>query len=238
MNPSKHLDPVSREMQNAFVDGQLDAAEWTALLERIGGDAQLRHEICELRTTKDMVRSAYGSLAPRARRLTAPGGWRGWGIAATLVIAVAAGWVSHGLLDRGRDWSGAVQRAAALPGVSENRVLVHVASGGDDTLAGALDEVEDLLRVARASGRALQVEIVANSRGLDLLRAGVSPQSGRVEALRREYPNLAFLACNQAIERLNERGVTVELLPGVHVVSSALEQVVKRLHGGWVYIRV
>jgi len=238
MNTSNHPEPVSQEMQNAFVDGQLDAAEWTAMLERIGGDADLRREICELRTTKDMVRSAYGGLAPRARRLTATGGWRGWGMAATLVIAVAAGWVAHGLVDSGRNWSGAVQRAAALPAVSENRVLLHVASGGDKTLAGALDEVEDLLRVARASGRPLQVEIVANSQGLDLLRAGVSPQSARVEALRREYPNLAFLACNRAIERLNEHGIRVELLPGVHVVSSALDQVVKRLQGGWVYIRV
>lgn len=238
MSAIQYGDGVSREMQNAFVDGELDTAEWTAMLERMGSDPELRREICELRATKDMVRSAYEGVTPRARRVTATGGWRGWGMAATLVIAVAAGWVAHGLVDSGRNWSGAVQRAAGLPGVSENRVLLHVASGGDKTLAGALDEVEDLLRVARASGRPLQVEIVANSQGLDLLRAGVSPQSARVEAMRREYPNLAFLACNRAIERLNEHGIRVELLPGVHVVSSALDQVVKRLQGGWVYIRV
>jgi intracellular sulfur oxidation DsrE/DsrF family protein len=237
MNPSNHLDPVSREMQNAFVDGQLDAAEWTAMLERIGADAELRRDICELRATKDMVRSAYSGVVPRARRPAAKGGWRSWGIAATLVVAVAAGWVSHGLVDSGREWSGAVQRAAALPGVSENRVLVHVASGGDERLARTLDEVEDLLRSARASGRALQVEVVANSTGLDLLRVDASPYHARVATLRGEYSNLTFLACNQAIERLHERGVTVELLPGVHVTSSALELVVKRLHGGWVYIR-
>ena len=73
-------------MQNAFVDGQLDAAEWTTMLERIGADAELRREICELRATKDMVRNAYAGVKPRARRVAAvAAGWRGWGLAATLV---------------------------------------------------------------------------------------------------------------------------------------------------------
>lgn len=237
MSTSKHLDPVSREMQNAFVDGQLDAAEWTAMLERIGADAELRRDICELRATKDMVRSAYSGVAPRAGRVTATRGWRGWGIAATLVVAVAAGWIGHALFDRGRDSTIQRQGATALRDVSENRVLVHIASGGDERLASVLDEVEDLLRSARASGRAVEVEIVANSTGLDLLRVDASNQRARVAALRGEYSNLTFLACNQAIERLHEQGVRVRLLPGVHVTSSALELVVKRLHGGWVYIR-
>lgn len=237
MNTSHNLDPVSREMQNAFVDGQLDAAEWTAMLERIGADAELRREICELRATKDMVRSAYAGVAPRARRVAAPSGWRGWGIAATLVVAVAAGWIGHAQVNGAHDWNGVAQRGVVLPGVSENHVLVHIALGGDERLARALDEVEDLLRSARASGRAVQVEVVVNSTGLDLLRVDASPYRARVAALRGEYSNLTFLACNQAIERLHERGVRVRLLPGVHVTSSALELVVKRLHGGWVYIR-
>jgi len=241
MNTSNHSDPVSREMQNAFVDGELDAAEWTAMLERIGTDVALRHEICELRTTKDMVRGAYGGVAPRACRVAGPGGWRGWrgwGIAATLVACVGAGWLAHALVDAGRVPAGVPSGAVALRAVEADRILVHVSSGQRESMQSALDEVEGLLRSARASGRTVEVEIVANSGGLDLLRSDASPYRLRVAALRGAYPNLTFFACNQAIERLRERGVMVELLPGVHVAPSALDQVVKRLHAGWIYIRV
>lgn len=237
MNRENHPGDVSREMQSAFVDGQLDAAEWGAMLERIGADPTLRREICELRATKDMVRSAYAGLAPSRHVRLRSARWRGWGIAALLVACVAAGWIGHALVGFG-DASGREGRGVAtLHGIPADRVLVHVSSGNRETLATALDEVEDLLRGARSEGRKIRVEIVANSTGLDLLRLNASPYRARVAALRHEFPNLTFVACHQTIERLREHGVAVELLPGVQVAPSALDQVVKRLQGGWVYIR-
>lgn len=227
---------VSREMQNAFVDGQLDATEWTAMLERIAADAALRLDICELRATKDMVRGAYADVKPRVRCAAAAFGWRSWGLAAMLLASVAAGWLGHALLETNRVPGGA-SGAASLRDIDANRILVHVSSGQRESMQTALDEVEDLLRGARATGRTVEVEIVANSTGLDLLRTDASPFLVRIGLLRREYPNLTFVACNQTIERLRDRGVTVELLPGVNVAPSALDQVVKRLQGGWVYIR-
>lgn len=235
MSTNEQSGAVSREMQNAFVDGQLDAAEWTALLERIGADAELRREICELRATKDMVRGAYANLVPQRRAAPAVRGWRGWALAASLVASLALGWIAHSLLDAGQ--ASDRRGAAALRGISADRVLVHVSSGSRETMATALDEVEDLLRSARSAGRKIEVEIVANSSGLNLLRAKTSPHLTRVAALRRDYPNLSFVACHQTIERLREKGVAVDLLPGVQVAPSALDQVVKRLQGGWVYIR-
>lgn len=236
MNSKTHRDDVSREMQNAFVDGQLDAAEWEAMLERVGADAELRREICELRAVKDMVRSAYVGAMPRRRETRARSNWRRWGIAATLVAGIAAGWLGHASLDATHEQT-ALSGAKALRSIDADRILVHVSSGERASLQTTLDEVEDLLRTARSANRSVEVEIVANSTGLDLLRADASPDLARVKAMRREYPNLTFFACSQTIERLRERGVTVELLPGVHVAPSALDQVVKRLHGGWVYIR-
>jgi intracellular sulfur oxidation DsrE/DsrF family protein len=234
MSSPKPLEEVSREMQNAFVDGQLDAVEWTAMLERIGQDAALRRDICELRAAKDMVCGAYADVKPVVREHARSRGWRGWGMAALLVACVAAGWTGHALIGAGGSPG---EGAAALRDVSADRILVHVSSGSRETLGTALDEVEDLLRGARVAGRSVEVEIVANSTGLDLLRVDASPFLERVATLRRHYPNLTFVACNQTIERLREAGVAVELLPGVHVAPSALDQVVKRLQGGWVYIR-
>lgn len=236
MSTAKYSNDVSREMQNAFVDGQLDAPEWSAMLERIGADAELRREICELRAAKDMVRDAYAGVNPPHGHAAVTAGWRGWGMAAMLVAGVAAGALSYALLDASRG-STRMSGAAALRSIDADRILVHVSSGERASLQTTLDEVEDLLRTARLANRRVEVEIVANSTGLDLLRSDASPYLARVGALRREYPNLTFFACNQTIERLRERGVTVNLLPGVHVAPSALDQVVKRLHGGWVYIR-
>ena len=220
---------VSPEMQNAFVDGELDAADWT----RLGRDAELRRELCELRAMKDMVRSAYAGVKAQGHPHRSPPGRRA--LAAGLVAALlGAGWIAQSWMVPAPRLAG---DPALRPAVSASHVLVHVSSGQPETLATALDEIEDLLRVAKAAGRALELEVVANSSGLDLLRAGASPHAARVSALRLRYPNLAFIACNQSIDRMRERGVTVELLPGVQVAPSALDQVVKRMQSGWAYIR-
>jgi GNAT superfamily N-acetyltransferase len=170
MSTANHSNNVSREMQNAFVDGQLDAAEWSAMLERIGADAELRREICELRAAKDMVRDAYAGVNPRQRRVAVAAGWRGWGLAAMLLAGIAAGALGHALLDASRE-SAQVSNAAALRSIDANRILVHVSSGERASLQTTLDEVEDLLRTARLANRSVEVEIVANSTGLDLLRS-------------------------------------------------------------------
>lgn len=107
---------------------------------------------------------------------------------------------------------------------------------GEEALATALDEVEGLLRSARAERRAIEVEIVANSSGLDLL-ADASPYARRVAALRKEYPNLGLVACGQTIARRRAGGLEVNLVPGTAIAPSALEQVIERLRSGWIYVR-
>jgi intracellular sulfur oxidation DsrE/DsrF family protein len=220
---------VSREMQNAFVDGQLDAADWTALVERMGGDEALRRQLCELRTLKDMVKGAYADArpsraAPAAQR-------RGWARAAGLALVFAlAGWLAHDATDRGH-------APAELRGVSAGGIVVHVASSRGEVVDTVLQEVEDYLRDARAAGRKVKVEIVANQTGLDILRADKSAYAKRLERLRAAYPNLTYIACHQTADRLRDKGVAVKLLPGVQFAPTALDEIVKRMQQGWVYIR-
>ena len=97
--------------------------------------------------------------------------------------------------------------------------------------------MEDLLRAARIEERSIKVEIVANREGLDLLRARVSPYADRLAELRARYANLELVACGQTVRKLRERGASVELLPGTEVAPSALDEVVRRLRDGWVYVR-
>lgn len=237
---------VSEEMQNAFVDGQLDAAEWASVTERLERDELLREQVCELRTLKDMLRHAY-AVPPMPQERTRLAAWPGWKTLAAASVAFAVlGWFGNAW------WAGAPAldpaSAYALRGdwhalrgdwrsLEANRVLVHVSSGNREALGTALEEVEDLLRSARADRRNIEVEIVANSSGIDLLRAAASPHAQRIASLRREYSNLSLVACGQTLARLRESGKPVDLLPGTAVAPSALEQVIKRLQGGWVYVR-
>ena len=220
---------VSQEMQNAFVDGQLDAADWTALVERMGRDEALRRSVCELRTLKDMTRSAYADVHS-GRAASVPDRARWARVAAVALAFAATGWLAHDALAPGRVLT-------ELRGVAADRILVHIASSRGEVVDPALQEVEDYLHDARAAGRPVKVEIVANSTGMDILRADTSAYAARLERLRAAYPNLTYIACNQTADRLREKGATVTLLPGVQVAPTALDEIVKRMQEGWVYIR-
>ena len=67
---------VSDEMLGAFVDGQVDRAEWAGIAQAVEGDAALREEVCRLRATKEMVRHAPGGSRwwPRACSSRSRGG--------------------------------------------------------------------------------------------------------------------------------------------------------------------
>ena len=159
-------------------------------------------------------------------------------VAALCVLSAATGWLGHSRLSEiAANDEVALAAGGGLRHMTGEKILVHVSSARAESMATALEEVEDTLRAARARGRGIEVEIVANSAGLALLRADVSPHARKIAALRALYPNLTLIACNQTIDRLRENGVQVTLLPGVEVAPSALEQVVKRLQAGWVYVR-
>lgn len=244
---------LSDEMQGAFVDGQLDARENAEWLERMGSDPRLRDQVCRTRLVKEMVRAAYRDAAPPSAPREPPR--RRPAAAALLAVALVAalvGWQAHRWLPGGLAsalaWATApddpVQRAGlvgssleAVRQASADHVLVHIASSDTGHVGPALDGIEGLLRDARAAGRPVAVEVIANIGGIDLLRVGASPYPARIAALQAAYPELSFIACGQTLERLRERGATVQLLPGVRRASSALDQVVRRLQEGWVYVK-
>jgi hypothetical protein len=237
---------VSEEMLGAFVDGQLDGADWAAVAQAVDGDERLREEVCRLRTVKELVRHAYAE--PRTRPARELGRRRaGWlGLAASSLAFAMAGWFGHAQWNSPPALDAA--SAYALRGdwhslhgdwgsLQEGKVLVHVSSSGREALSAALDEVEDLLRDAAARGRNLELEIVANGPGLDLFRASDAQLAGRLADLRRAHPRVSFVACGQTIDRRRATGQAVELIEGTQVATSALNEVVERLRAGWIYVR-
>jgi len=237
-------DNVSYDRLNALVDGQLDRFEADRVFEAIRSDPELERRVGELRQMKELVRHAYQHepLAGSEDRRRKPRNSRWMAVAAIALIAlgVGAGWTGHAWQQRDgeNDFSWLVHRAGAVaPVAADNRVVLHVNSSASDRVSAMLDDAEGMLRAARAAGRPVAIEILADNTGLDVLRIDVPGPSGRLALLRTENPNLTLVACGQTIERLRERGVVVQLLPQTVVATSALDEVVKRIHEGWTYVR-
>lgn len=237
---------VSDEFLNAFVDDQLDEAEKSQVFDAIEHDETLKERVCELRGLKERVRHAYehppihNQSAVKGPRLRAPN-LQALAACLLLCIGAASGWFAHSWTGMGGDREmtrllQSVQRNDI--GAEPQKIIVHVGSSNPVRLKTALDETESLLDSSRRSGRKLQVEIVANGGGVDLLRTDVSPYAKRIGLMQAKYPTLDFMACGQTLKKLQEKGVDVQLLPHTGVASSAMEQITLRLKQDWVYIRV
>lgn len=240
-------DPViSEEFLNAFVDDQLDGTEKSQTFDAIEQDEVLKQRVCELRGLKEQMRHAYehppGISKPETRQRRLHTSYL-QALAACLLLCIggASGWFAH-------TWTGAgngieytrlfqnLQRNTA--GAEPHQFIVHVGSSNPIRLKTALDETESLLESSRKSSRDLQVEIIANGGGLDLLRSDASPYVQRISLMQKKYPNLSLMACGQTIKKLQDKGVHVQLLPNTGVTSSALDQIAMRLKQDWSYIKV
>jgi intracellular sulfur oxidation DsrE/DsrF family protein len=236
----KRQADVSEEFLNAFVDDQLELPEQSRVFGAIDADPELNRRVCEQHRLKEMVQHAYRDVPVRRVPVGKDGrrvGLQALAAALVLSVGVASGWLAHGWTGQGE---GGPLRSARLGGevVAQRKVILHVSSSQPEKLKAALDETESLLSAYRHSNRELRLEVIANSGGLKLLQANASPYAERIDELRRQYPNLTFLACRQSIEKMREKGVRVELLPGVMEAPSAFDQVVLRLRQGWDYIKV
>ncbi len=220
---------------SAYIDGELDAARQNAVLAAMEHNKVLSDRICRLRRTKDLMRTGYGSAMPPKQsehpRHKAP--WRKLrsGLAASLV-ALAIG-LGGGLVG----YVCAKHNDVTMAHVSDpNRVVLHIDDSKPEHFERLLDYAEHFLQENRDKG--VQVDVVANSSGLDLLRTGHSPYEARVKALAEKYHNLQFIACMNAIRHLKRAGQDVNLIDDVHSDETAVDHIVKRLQQGWTYRKV
>lgn len=230
--------PISDEILGAYVDNELDPAERAALQERLTADSALRARACELWQLKQMVRGAYplprktGSAANQKRTFGASR-WSS-ALAATLLVVCGTlfGWFGHGRLDAEQQLTSQIDTIRTEGG----RVVLHLFSDEPARMEAALRMAEKLAQSSDDAGRPFRVEFIANGPGLHLLRTGGSPYAARIEHLRH-FNNLRLIACRQAIARLQERGLEVNLLPGVEEAVSAESELAARLTQGWRYVQ-
>jgi hypothetical protein len=238
---------VSEETLHAFVDGELDVAESEKLIATMREDKELAQRICALRSLQSMVRLAYaeppaaagGPRLAHRRQLT-----QRCALGCLLLVAgLSGGWALRGMEPRAvatmpAAISGGYQAVSLAREADPNRVILHLDSAAPEKMRAVLDQAELLLDEAERQGRAMQLEIIANSRGIDLLRAGVSPHAARMAHMQQRYANLQWVACGQSLARFTSEGQKVELLPATRTAPTAIGEIVTRLQQGWTYVRV
>ena len=242
-------EKFSDEFLNAFIDGELDDAERDQLLDILRRDEALNARVCDLQKVRELLQHAYRRPPATARQQPDPGRGRlsrfSAGIAASVILGlgVVVGWALHGqqhpqggLLDIAQSMQLDPTQTA---GQSTWRVVLHVTTADPYRLKTVLDEAEDLLRQRASSTGNVAVDILANGRGLNLLRADTSPFAQRIRELQARYDNLAFKACQNAINRLRlEKNIEVTLLPEAQVVPTAIGEVIRRQREGWAYVQI
>jgi len=239
----KDNEIISDEQLNAFLDNQLDDNECAHILETIEYDKSLDERLNELRHIKEMVKLAYHkpplprkrhayAILPKLITLTS--------MAAAILIlitGVITGWIIQPLLIDGTNAS--FQEVAQFdPARTDaNKILLHINTMDPGRVEAALETTEKILSSHEGPQKEIKLEVVANADGLGILREG-SPYAKRIQKITSMHRNVSFLACGIARQNAKlKEGVDIKLIPQAKEVPAALDEILKRLKLGWLYIK-
>ena len=235
------------EHLNAFIDDQLDTAEKAEILDAVRHDAELSQRVCKLQKIHNLIQLSYESVEVPERHktkinLSQPAKFK-WFAAASFFLAIGsvAGWISHQTMSS--DSLINIAQVSHTPAATNNaeswKLMLHVSTAKPQRLNIVLDEAEALLEEYANSSRKLELEILANSEGLALVTNSGKDYNKRLQKLQQKYTNLAVMVCGQTLKRIqHKQGKKLNLLPNTNIVSSAVNQMVKRQQSGWSYIRI
>lgn len=241
MSVGKQL-PADDEIHR-FVDGELSGEARRRMLERLETDPDVVARVHDYRTVNDALKHAFDGVRPPPNRRTRPA--RGVNLrraaAAALLflpIGFVAGWMAQSAGGSGHKALASLEDGISLPlqGTQRLNTVLHIDVDDERSLSKVLDRAEAILDAYDKQG--IQVEVVANASGLNLLREGGSPVAERVKAMMQAHQNLTFVACMNAIKRFQEKGIDVQLIGRTHSGETAIDHIVQRLQEGWTYIKI
>jgi len=242
-----HEKDYSDSILNAFIDGELDDREKNHLIADMKIDRALKERVLRLREIRELVQYAYkGISAPeRPHQFERRSGVRAINLyvaSVVLVIGVLVGWGTQGYFNSGNSLLkfAEITEQNNIITNRENvtRLMIHVTTDDPARLNIMLDETEKLLKQYELNQKDLEMSILTNARGINLVLAS-TPFANRLHELSDRYHNITLKACSQTLKRLSKDELgNIELLHEAEVVPSALGEVIKRRQQGWSYIKI
>ncbi len=232
----------SDEMISAYADGELQGSERIEFESILQNDADLQQTLNELYELKTQLRHSYQKVDAPEQVQPRTTHYRMAAYSAFLFVAFTSGWISSDLMRKphqAAEQAGLFDQGVYAVANKPGKYILHIGQSDNAKFKKTLDEAESLLAHYRGNKQDIELEIIANAGGLDLFRSGATPYSERVKRLGERFPNIKFIACANAIDRLRERGIEPNLINAVHQgPTTALDQVVKRINEGWKYIKI
>lgn len=249
MNEKTMNDKIqySDEHLNAFIDDQLDATEKAEILDAVRHDTELSQRVCKLQKLQNLVQLSYQSIdVPEHHKgnnkQTQSTKFK-WIAAASFFLAIGTlvGWISHQTLNSNKliDIAQITHNPDASKNAKHWKLMLHVSTANPNRLNIVLNEAESLLKEYAKTSRKLNIEILTNGEGLALTTNNGRDYNQRLQSLQQKYSNLAVMVCGETLNRIQRtQGKKLKLLPNTNIVPSAINQIVKRQHDGWSYIRI
>ena len=243
---------VSNEILGAYVDDELACSEKRIIAEEIKSNPEMQARAQNLLDLKTSIKAAYPETILADRKLN-PGSavksnnrFYKQSIAASLIMSL--GLILGVMINGSETVTNTAQSVASngtLFGIKLNpvtpqssKVLLHISSSDLTKLDFLLTRTERLLTDSQHSNQPLQVEVVANSAGIDLLRKTTSPYADRIQQMQKQYSNLQFIACTNTLRRLKQKGQDVQLIDGIQANKPALDTIINRMDKGWTYVKI
>jgi intracellular sulfur oxidation DsrE/DsrF family protein len=240
MNKTDYIDDL---MLNAFVDGQLDAGNCETVIKAMEYDPETRERVYLVRRAKDLIKVGFEHVesplpAVPVNKKRWLFGRSSYGLAASLLV-MALGFASGILGYYGaKELSTETSLAALTPAQKPftDHVVLHLSESDPKQFSAALRYIKKFLVENRAPGS--QIEVIANSGGLDLMRSDKSPFKAQVVAMMREHDNVHFIACANGIRNLRKQGDNPQIIQDIDTDKTAIDHIIGRLQAGWRYVKV
>ncbi len=219
-----------------------------AIHEALLDDKELREQVCQLKAVRELVGYAYSEVPPSRHEnpyKKHSGSFLGRAVAAsvTLVVGVVLGWSTY---EYSPNATQAISAENTFQYVANHvkaehgkrKIILHIDSSDLQVVNAALNEADQLLTTYRKANTPIELDIITNKTGINILRPGMSPYISRIKELIDSNDEVAIYACNRSIAKaLKKEGVEIVLMPGVTKDKSARELIPQRLEKGWVYIK-
>lgn len=225
----------------AYYDRELSALERSDIEKRLADDAEARSDLDDIARMTGLLRQVYENPPVSSKSVRVPRSYSPpaiWGGIAVTLVALTIG-LSIGILSTHTPPIETMQPLASVtPGeVVQRNVLLNTSSPKLDSFERLLDAAERYLGKQKSGKSASQVEVLVHGSALQWLERG-SPAASRVATLENRYHNLTFRACGVAMKlETLDKGVKPTLLPEAEPVDAALEEIVRRVSDGWLYVR-